>query len=132
MASSSTRLKWLWPLLLATTILIASSFSRVAAPPIVDFDKLAHFSVFGLLASLVARIEYPGRRVWWALLIVSLFGLSDEIHQSFTPGRDVELLDWVADTLGALTAVTAYTYWAWYRRLLERPLWGQSRVENRG
>jgi VanZ family protein len=26
----------------------------------------------------------------------------DEIHQSFVPGRDANVWDWVADTLGAL------------------------------
>ena len=31
----------------------------------------------------------------------SLFGASDEFHQSFVPGRDTDVFDWVADTLGA-------------------------------
>ena len=108
--------------MLVATMFIASSRSQVAAPNIVDFDKFAHFAIYGLLTTLVARAGFPGRRAWWAVLIVSLFGLADEWHQSFTPGREVELLDWVADTLGAITAVIAYVYWTGYRRWLEQPL----------
>jgi VanZ family protein len=34
-----------------------------------------------------------------------LWGCSDEIHQSFTPGRDVEIGDVLADTTGVALAV---------------------------
>ncbi len=53
------------------------------------------------------------------ILAVSLFGLSDEFHQAYTPGRAVEFADWVADTLGAVVAVFAYWKWDAYRRILE-------------
>ena len=113
--------RWLYPLALATLVVIASGRSHVAAPQIVNIDKLVHFSIFGLLATLVVRC--PGMRHAWAtVLVVSLFGVSDELRQSFTPGRLVEFADWLADTAGAIVAVTAYTMWAGYRRLLEMPL----------
>lgn len=119
--SPVSRLRWLYPLALAATVVIASSRSQVAAPTISYFDKIAHFSVFGLLGSLIARC--PGvRRFRYAILIVSLFGVSDEFRQSFTPGRSVEFADWMADTLGAATAVSLYAFWPWYRRILEFPL----------
>ena len=35
-------------------------------------------------------------------IIVSIYGIIDEFHQSFTPGRDATISDWIADTLGAL------------------------------
>lgn len=102
-------------------VVIASGRGQVAGPDIVNFDKVAHFGVFGLLATLVVRA--PGlRHAWVAVFAVSLFGISDEFRQSFTPGRFVEIADWVADTLGALTAVLAYVFWPAYRRLLEHPL----------
>lgn len=91
-------------------------------PDIVDFDKLAHFSIFGLLATLVARNGFVPGRAWLPIVAVSVFGLTDELHQSFTPGRSMEFDDWVADTLGAIVAVTAYVHWAWYRTTLERAL----------
>ena len=102
-------------------IVIASGRSEVAAPSIIGIDKVAHFGVFGLLAILVVRNGFSPRRAWIAVLAVSLFGLTDEWHQSFTPGRFVEFADWVADTLGAIIAVTIYVRWPRARALLERP-----------
>jgi VanZ family protein len=37
----------------------------------------------------------------------SLYGIIDEIHQHFVPGRNCDIRDWFSDTLGALVAVTA-------------------------
>ncbi|MBX3751359.1 MAG: VanZ family protein [Opitutaceae bacterium] len=120
-------LPWLWPFSLATMIVIASGRSEVAAPGVVGIDKVAHFGVFGLLAILVVRNGFTPRRAWVAVLAVSLFGLTDEWHQSVTPGRFVEVADWVADTLGAIVAVTIYVRWPRARAWLERPLWRRQR-----
>ncbi|HYD83482.1 MAG TPA: VanZ family protein, partial [Opitutus sp.] len=59
-----------------------------------------------------------------AILIVSVFGVTDELHQHFTPGRSMDVWDWVADTLGAIVATVLYAEWAAYRRLLETPVFG--------
>lgn len=40
-----------------------------------------------------------------SLSFCSLYGLTDEWHQSFVPGRDADILDWFADTLGATIAL---------------------------
>ena len=112
--------QWLCAVGLAATIVCASGQGQVAGPDVVNFDKVVHFSVFGLLATLVLRATGANR--WWlALVIVSVFGATDELHQSFTPGRSMDYHDWIADTLGAVLAVTLYVKWPWYRRLLERP-----------
>jgi VanZ family protein len=122
---------WLWPVLLLTTIVVASSRSKIAAPGVAHFDKLAHFAVFGLLASLLCRMGRGWRAAALALMAVSAFGGLDEWHQSSTPGRSVEVEDWVADTTGAALAVALYTGWSWYRRVLEWPLFHRKpRVEN--
>ncbi len=106
-------------------VVVASSRSAVESGiHIVNFDKVVHFSVYGLMGTLVSRALGPARHRGWAVVIVSLFGASDEIHQYFTPGRSMEFADWVADTLGAAVAVTLYTKWAWYRAKLENPLRG--------
>ncbi|AHF91093.1 teicoplanin resistance protein VanZ [Opitutaceae bacterium TAV5] len=113
---------WVYVVLLISTVIWASNHSRVAAPSISNFDKLAHFSVFGLMGTLVLR--QLGQRRWWlALLLVSLFGASDEIHQHFTPGRSSDIRDWIADTSGAAVAIAAYCLIGPYRRLLEWKLW---------
>ncbi len=204
--------RWVPPCLVAAAITFDSSCSHVAMPPIVNFDKVAHFAVFGFLGTLVyragrakgndpphsdqahgrdaratqndgqthgrdaratrnggqdhgrdaratrndgqahgrdaraTRIGWHGRlaHVWeildakgcwskWpallAVLIVSAFGVTDEWHQSFVPGRDCDVFDWLADTLGAALAVTLYVKWAWYRRLLEIRVGPQRQVE---
>jgi VanZ family protein len=42
---------------------------------------------------------------FYAALTVILWGVSDEFHQSFVPGRNASALDVVADTFGFVMAV---------------------------
>ena len=62
----------------------------------------------GLLAVRAARFGEGWSRVKTAVFLILaglLWGCSDEIHQSFTPGRDVEIGDVLADTAGVALAV---------------------------
>ncbi len=85
-----------------------SSQSRLASPELFPGeDKLAHLAAFGLLGYLMARAIGPWRggiapaqAVAVALLATS-FGIIDEIHQSFVPGRTPSLGDILADATGA-------------------------------
>jgi VanZ family protein len=47
-----------------------------------------------------------------------LYGLSDEVHQMFTPGRSPDILDVVADTAGASLGVAAVALLALLGRAL--------------
>lgn len=120
--AGSSNKGWLWPLAIAVLIFAASSRSTVAGPRIPHFDKVVHFSVYGLLATLVCRQGRGWRAAAGALLAVSVFGATDEWHQSFVPGRSSEVADWLADTAGAALAVALYTRWEAYRRWLEQPV----------
>jgi VanZ family protein len=40
-----------------------------------------------------------------SLVLSSLYGVSDEFHQSFVPGRTPDVHDWMADTWGAAMAI---------------------------
>lgn len=77
------------------------------------WDKLLHSTEYAGLAFLLCR-ALLGEGAGWttailtALALASLYGGSDEIHQLFTPGRDSEVLDWVADTVGSSLGATAY------------------------
>jgi len=127
---------WIWPLGFAATIVVESSQAGVAVPGgIWQSDKLVHFLVFGLLATVTLRalrIESPRSRALVAVSLVSLFGASDELHQYFTPGRSCDVFDWVADTLGAGLAVGLYLWWPAWRRLLElRPRGRTDRTDDR-
>jgi len=121
--------RWAFVMAVAGLIVVASSRGAVAGPPIDHFDKVVHFSVYGLLGTLVVRAL--GHRRWvLAVVIVSLFGASDEWHQSFVPGRAMEFGDWVADTLGAAVAAFGYARWSRYRERLECPLRGARGSDN--
>ena len=74
-------------------------------------DKIAHFVVFGLLCLMtcwsLSRVRIGERAIYkiiLAIVITSLYGMSDEFHQYFTPNRSAEIFDWLADTAGAVTA----------------------------
>ena len=117
---------WTWPILLMATIFMLSGATRIATPDLgfqFPKDKLAHFLVFGLLATSILRIplfrKLGGKGVVLAAIITILYGGLDEWRQSFTLGRSVELADWIADTLGAIVAVTVYQMYPPYRRILE-------------
>ena len=78
-------------------------------------DKIAHFVAFGVLAALLAqtlRDLGDTTSLVVAIALASAFGVTDELHQRITPGRDPNVLDWVADTLGAITAVAV----VWFLR----------------
>ncbi|MBP5588040.1 MAG: VanZ family protein, partial [Treponema sp.] len=58
-------------------------------PTFRNADKVVHFFCFSMLSFWVAfacNIR-TYKRVWIPSVIVSVYGIIDEIHQSFTPGR---------------------------------------------
>jgi len=126
MGDSDSKRAYLWPVLLAVAIFAASGTQRLATPDLgfnFSKDKLAHFLVFGLLATAILRTsklkDLSFRSLIIAALIASTYGAFDELRQSLTPGRSVELADWLADTLGAIVAVAVYARWHAYRKILE-------------
>ncbi|MDX8394809.1 MAG: VanZ family protein [Mariprofundaceae bacterium] len=69
-------------------------------------DKLMHATAYALLAwfawQVILHTEKPKLFcMMGSLLFCSLYGISDEWHQSFVPGRQADVWDWVADTIGA-------------------------------
>ena len=78
-------------------------------------DKILHAIVFGILAFLLVCSLAPPhartwRRVWLVTLAVALYGLTDEYHQSFVPGREASMYDALADALGGLAVAVSF-YW---------------------
>jgi VanZ family protein len=71
-------------------------------------DKIKHFALYAVFTVLVVRalaqwVRSPIRLAVCTVLLVSLYGASDEYHQRFTPGRSCDARDWLADTLSAAT-----------------------------
>ena len=84
-------------------------------PTLTGLDKIAHVGAYALLAWLAARAfatlalkPSAGWVPWAAALFAALYGLSDELHQSFVPGRSAEAWDLVADTIGAAIGALFY------------------------
>ena len=68
--------------------------------------RLAHIDAFAVLAALV-RFGFgstPGASLWSWLVVVG-FALTDEWHQSFTPGRQVGLDDVVVDSAAGFVSL---------------------------
>jgi len=70
------------------------------------WDKFLHAVGYAVLGVLALRAFHGGfdRLRWeptlYAALTVIAWGISDEIHQSFVPGRDASPWDVVADAVG--------------------------------
>ena len=70
-------------------------------------DKIYHAGAYFIMALIAWRTFRHTFSTPWiiSLLFCSLYGISDEWHQSFVAGRDSDLSDWLADTLGAGLAI---------------------------
>jgi VanZ family protein len=97
-----------------TAIFIASSIPDVPPLPGGISDKQGHSFGYAILGAVVLRALAGGRMrgVTWrtalgTVLLATLYGVSDEIHQSFVPNRTPDVYDVLADATGAAAATTA-------------------------
>jgi VanZ family protein len=69
-------------------------------------DKLIHAAIYALLGAFI-RSALDGTRLpprtalLLAVSLAAVYGVTDELHQAFVPGRDTSAGDLVADALGA-------------------------------
>ena len=83
-------------------------------------SSAAHFAEYSVLSALLSNAitlskQRPCRRVarvFLAVLIASLYGITDEIHQLFAPGRFCDPVDWLVDTAGAFVGAEVYCGYA--------------------
>ena len=85
-----------------------------------DFEikKSAHILAYGVLANTYLWAITGWRNVRRthlvvAIMLATLYGVSDEGHQRFVPGRVGTIMDVGIDALGATLAITAW-YWIRY------------------
>ncbi len=109
----------LWgPVALYAAALFAGS-ARSELPAILSlvWDKLLHASAWAGLMLLTLRATHRGegplrRGATIAAAALSLaYGFSDELHQSFVPGRDPSFMDFLADTVGTGGAIAVTAVW---------------------
>jgi VanZ family protein len=99
-------------------LLSSMSLDFIGRGPFPHWDKVAHLSEFGLFCFLIFRAirgTFPRARVLsialWALLITIAYGSLDEFHQAFTPHRDADPFDALADSVGGLLVVMTWLLW---------------------
>jgi VanZ family protein len=68
--------------------------------------KIAHFTEYAILGFLAARAFRPYPR-WFLIsaVLVVVYALIDEYHQSFVPSRTASVLDSLIDMAGGITAL---------------------------
>ena len=104
--------RWLAPALWAIVVLLSSSLPM---PPIVapvGTDKGVHGVLYFGLGFLSGRALLLGKnaRVWHLLVLVLgllAFGMLDEVHQRWIPGRTADRADWAADAVGSVVGLAA-------------------------
>lgn len=110
---------WIAVALWASTIFYLSSLTGkdIARLSPFDFwDKAAHFTAYAaggvaLGAALRWSFAWPWKKlIFVGALALSLYGVSDEIHQMFTPYRTADVSDWIADTLGGLAGLKLFQF----------------------
>lgn len=108
---------WFPVIALALVIFIQSAYPASASLDRLPFgDKVLHAGVFGLMAFLFTRAlnsharwrKRPGPLWVFAVAATVLYGLSDEWHQSFVNVRTADVLDLLADGVGAVLGAGIY------------------------
>ena len=108
---------WLPPILWGLIIFSFSSLQVGSSNEIYwkDFviKKTAHIVEYAILAVLLYRAMIGSdiekkKAIIFAILIVSLYGFTDEFHQSFTPGREPRIRDVIIDTIGGALGVLTF------------------------
>ena len=109
----------LWGPVLAYMGLIfyLSSQPDVPLPPGLD-DKPTHSIAYTMLGALIVRAlsgrfsaRFGVATALAAIVLTTVYGVTDEFHQMFVPGRTADVDDLVADALGA--AIGTGLCWLW-------------------
>jgi VanZ family protein len=106
---------WLPVVLYAGLIFYFSSLEQIALPSIPFVDKILHLAEYSILGFLLARAikityQFKDIKKLYSLVIAIAFiyGLSDEFHQSFVPGRTASFWDVISDAAGGLIGAFIY------------------------
>ncbi len=121
--------KWWLPVIAwMIVIFIGSSIGNV--PRVGDkttdgvVHRVAHVLEFAILGALLLRATSKAKPITKrdlivSLIVVAVYGASDEFHQRFTPGRSSEGLSVLFDTAGGVIGVWSYQWWRRRRSISE-------------
>ncbi|OGJ12863.1 hypothetical protein A3K82_00940 [Candidatus Pacearchaeota archaeon RBG_19FT_COMBO_34_9] len=103
-------------ILAAIEIFFFSTIISVSGKKIViPFSVIYHFIIF-FLFSFFLFITIKGnekikiKHILIVFVISLVYAISDEIHQSFIPGRDANIKDVLTDIAGSITSMVVYLY----------------------
>ena len=124
-------MKW-WPPVIVWmgVIFIGSSIGSIPRVGGSALDSLIHrvvhileFAILGLLVlrALSRKRPVTRREIMWTLIVVAIYGASDEFHQRFTPGRSSEALSVLFDVAGGALGVWGYRWWIKRQGVVQRP-----------
>jgi VanZ family protein len=102
--------RWGPALVMMLLIFIFSSLPSTSVPGFGKFEFSVKKGGHALGYLLLGRAYLTGFRprkaaAWFALGMCILYAITDEIHQSFVPGRSPRVLDVGIDTIGALVGL---------------------------
>ncbi len=111
------KLKVLLPVFAYCALIFYLSSLSTIPESVANFpDKIAHVILYSGLGFLVARsisasYELKTTLVWTLTTgFCLLYGMSDEFHQYFVPGRSPEIGDVLADMAGGFVGGVVYTW----------------------
>jgi VanZ family protein len=107
-------------------IFISSSIPSSEFPEVSfwGWATLIHLIYFGVLCFLLqtvllAQRNYPflaRHALLFAILLATVYGMTDEFHQLFTPGRHAQVTDVLVDALGACLYVAGALTYRFFRQ----------------
>lgn len=104
----------------AIFLLSSRPLPAIFFPPISHIDKFYHAAAFSVIGVLWCRVGYRlTDSLFWALwcgcFLGTFYGISDEFHQIFVPGRSASYGDMIADAVGACLGSLAWLWWRLHR-----------------
>jgi len=94
---------------------LSSSSKAVLIPSFYGADNVMHGVEYAILGVLLARSIFVsksrfsnGSLIISIVALATLYGISDEIHQAFVPGRSASFWDVLADGSGSLIGALFY------------------------
>ena len=109
-----SKVSWFFVILISLAIFYISSLTFLPGPPIIINVRsiFYHFFAFFFLAFFLLPALVKGKNkalIFIAIILAIMYGVSDEFHQLFTPGRVSSFSDFLIDSIGVLLASFVYT-----------------------
>lgn len=105
-------------------LFIATSVPSETLPSVNVSDKIQHLTAYyflsllgGLTIHLQVKFQALKRKFYFStILIFSIYGTIDEIHQLFIPGRFFDIADVAANLIGVILG--ALTLWLFFNKFM--------------